>query len=180
VRDTVLFVFLRRRHLVVAAELQFAIDDIEQRVGTPVQEIGGAAAGPAAATPFVGEDDLRAVVVESRRMPVREILVGHVIESHRVLRIADVEQDAVARAGACRKADLRIDRDVVTLIRDAGLLCAWPMIAAGPQARDGAGGDVRKDARTADDFCVLRRGQGYLNYVDAEQRRIRIFLGIEP
>ena len=36
----------------------------------------GAASRPRAAAPFVGEDHLRAVVVESRRVPVGEVLVA--------------------------------------------------------------------------------------------------------
>ena len=116
VRDAVLLLGLRRRHLVVAREPQLAIDDVEDRVGAPGRQIGRAAARPGAAAPFVGEDHLRAVVVERRRMPVGEVLVDDVIEPDRVLRIANVEQDAVARAGARGEADLREDGDVVALI----------------------------------------------------------------
>ena len=123
VRDAVLLFGLRRRHLVVAGELQLAIDDVEDGVGAPVRRIGRAAARTRAATPFVGEDHLGAVVVERRRMPVGEVLVDDLIEPHRVHRVGDVEQDAVARAGAGGEADLREHGDVVALVGDVDVFC---------------------------------------------------------
>ena len=114
---------LRRRHLVVAAEPQLLVDDVENRVGAPVREIGLAAARPRAAAPLVGEHHFRAVVVERRRMPVREVLSVDRVEPLRMHRIGDVEQDAVARAGAGRQADRGIDRDVVALIGDRRVVC---------------------------------------------------------
>ena len=75
----------------------------------------GAALRRAAAAPFVGEEHLRAVVVERGRVPVGEVRVGHRIETHRVDRIADVEQQAVAFTRAAGQAECRVDRDVVAL-----------------------------------------------------------------
>ena len=112
-------------------------------------------------------------------MPVGEILVGHEVEALRVHRIRDVHQDAVARAGAGRQARLGHHRDVVALVGDAGLLRARPVIAAGPQPGDGAGGRIREDARTGDDGGLLRGLQRHLDDVDREERGVRVFLRIE-
>ena len=43
-RDAILDVGLRRRQLVVTRELEFAVDDVEDRVGAPGRRIGRAAA----------------------------------------------------------------------------------------------------------------------------------------
>src|SRR6185295_18295816 len=119
VRDAVLLLGLHGRHLEIAGEAQLlTVDDVEDRVGAPGGRIDRAAARPAAATPLVGEHDLGAVVVPGRRVPVGEALVGDVVEADRILRIADVEQDAVARAGAGGEADLGADGDVVALVGD--------------------------------------------------------------
>src|SRR5690606_34017479 len=72
VRHAVLLLGLRRRHLDVAAKLELTVDDVEYRVRTPVLWVGRAAARTRAAAPFVGENDLCAVVAERRGVPVRE------------------------------------------------------------------------------------------------------------
>jgi hypothetical protein len=96
VGDAVLLLGLRRGHLEIAAEAQLAIDDVEDRVGTPGRKIFCAAARPDSAAPFIGEQDLGAVVVERRRVPVGEVLVGGIGQAFGPLGVADVEQDAVA------------------------------------------------------------------------------------
>ena len=106
---------LRRRQLVVALELQLAVREREDRVGAPLLRIGRAALGLAAAAPLVGEQELGAVVVEGGRVPVGEVRVGHGGDPLRVGRIADVEQQAVALAGAAGQTDRGIERDVVAL-----------------------------------------------------------------
>ncbi len=50
-------------------------------------------------------------------MPVGEVRVRHGFEARRVDRVRDVEQEAVALAGAARKPDRRVQRDVVALGR---------------------------------------------------------------
>src|SRR5262249_39053087 len=85
----------------------------------------------------------------------------------------------VARARAGGEADLRVDGDVVALIRDARRLRPRAVVAALPQTRDRAGRCVRKDARTVDDLRLLRRRERHLDHVDAEERGVRILLGIE-
>ena len=108
---------LRHRQLVVARELQLAVDDVEDRVGAPLGLVGRPAAGRRAAAPLVGEDDLRAVVVERGRVPVGEVRVGDRVEPNRVHRVGDVEQDAVALARARREPDLGEGGDVVARVR---------------------------------------------------------------
>ena len=79
--------------------------------------VGHPAARLRAAAPLVGEDDLGAVVVERRRVPVREVRVGDRVETNRVGRVADVEQDAVALARARSQPDLGVRGDVMARVR---------------------------------------------------------------
>ncbi len=178
VRHAVLRLGLRRRHLVVAAERQLLVDDVEDRVGAPVGEVRRAAARPRAAAPFIREDDLGAVVVERGRVPVGEILVARRVEALRVGRIRNVHQDAVARAGAGRQADFREHRDVVALIGGGAALRAGAAVAAGIQARNGAGLLVRENARAIDDARLLGGAERHFDHVDAEERRVRVLLRI--
>ena len=116
----------------------------EDRVGAPLRRIGRAALRLAAAAPLVGEQHLGAVVVERRRVPVREVRVGDGGDAHGMRGIADVEQQAVALARAAGEADRRIDRDVVALRRARTRAVGRP--AAGPiMLRD----DRRKRLRAA-------------------------------
>ena len=108
-----LVVRLRRRHLVIALEVQLAAVEREDRVAAPDQRIGRAASRRAAAAPLVREEQLGAVVAERRRVPEGHVRVGDREQALRVLRIANVEQQTVARACAARVADRRIRRDVV-------------------------------------------------------------------
>ena len=71
-----------------------------------------------------------------------------------------------------------IHRDVVALVGGAGALRAGAVIAAGPQAGDGAGLLVREDARPVDDARLLGRAERHLDHVDAEERRVRVLLRI--
>jgi hypothetical protein len=47
--------------------------------------------------------------------------------------VADVEQDAVAGAGAGGEPDLRVRGDVVAVVRLRGALRALAVVAAGPE-----------------------------------------------
>src|SRR5207247_3981206 len=85
-----------------------------------------------------------------------------------------------ARAGAGGQTDLREHRDVVTLVGFRRALRALAVRAAAPQARDRAARRVREDARLVDDFGVLGRLQRHLDDVDAEERRVRVVLGLPP
>src|SRR5204863_2079067 len=114
--DAVLLGRLRRGQLVVAVKRQLAVLNREQRVGAPFLLVGDTAARLRAASPFVAEQELGAVVVERRRVPERHVGVGRRIEPDRMLGIVNVEQKTEAGAGAAGEPDLGIDRDVVTLI----------------------------------------------------------------
>ena len=120
VRHAVLEDRLGRRHLVVALHLHPAVAQGEECIGAPLHLVRGAALRLPAAAPLVGEEDLAAIVIEGGRVPVREVGVGRRIDPHRVGRIADVEQQAVATTGATRQADGRVHRDVVALARARG------------------------------------------------------------
>ncbi len=169
-RDAVLLLDLRRRHLEVAAELELAVDDVVDRVRAPGQRVVGAAARPAAAAPLVGEDDLGAVVVEGRRVPVGEALVDDLVDALRVQRVGDVEQDAVARAGAGGDPALGEHGDVVALVGAVGLLGVVAVVAAPPQPGQDAGLGVGEHGRAVDDARLGRLVDRDLDDVDAEQR----------
>src|SRR5690606_6999698 len=153
VRDAVLEVGLRGGHLVVAVEAQLAVLDREDRVGAPLVLVGLAAAGLRAAAPLVGEEDLRAVVAERGGVPEGEVRVGGGVGADRVRDVADVEQQAVAAAGAAGEADLGIDGDVVALGR-AG--------AAPVGRRAPAAATLRAGCRAAGGHAALARGVGRL------------------
>src|SRR5690606_40446511 len=87
--------------------------DREDRVPAPLGGVACAALCLAAAAPLVGKDDLAAVVVEGRGVPVREVRVGSGVDPHRIDRIADVEQQAVAFTRTAGESDCRVDGDVV-------------------------------------------------------------------
>src|SRR5881296_606565 len=76
----------------------------------PLFLVGGAAPRLPAAAPLVAEEDLRAVVVERRRVPERHVRVRHGVDADRMLRIVDVQQETEARARAAGGTNLRIDR----------------------------------------------------------------------
>ena len=99
--------------LVVALEDELAVDDLVDRVRAPAQLVGRAAARGRAAAPLVGEEDLLAVVGERRAVPVGEQRVGDGVDALRVRRVGDVDQQAVALAGAGGEVELLVDRDVV-------------------------------------------------------------------
>ncbi len=148
----------------------------EDRVGAPVHGIGGAAARLPAAAPFVGEQHFGAGVVEVGRMPEGVVRIAHRGDAHRVHRVRDVEQDAVAGARARGQAERGVDRDVVALVGDGGGLRAVAVVAALPETVNGAGLRVGKDARAGDDLRLLRMRQRNLDDVDAEQSGVGILV----
>src|SRR5690606_30324840 len=71
--------------------------------------------------PFVGEDHRGAAVVEGGRVPVREVGVGNGVDTARLDRIRNIEQQSVSLTGSAGKADFRVQGDVVALVRSATL-----------------------------------------------------------
>src|SRR3954471_18364623 len=98
---------LRRRHLVVALEVHLRAGDGEDRIGAPLLLVRRATARLGAAAPLVGEEDLRAVVVERGRMPEGEVGIGHCADALGIPHVADVQQKSVTRAGSASEADGR-------------------------------------------------------------------------
>ena len=173
--DAVLLRSSADRQLVVAAELQLAVDDVVDRVGAPLQVVRRPAARGGAAAPLVGEHDGLAVVGERRAVPVGEARVGHRVDPLRVRRVADVDQQAVALAGAGGDVERRVDRDVVAGVR----------VGRGPQAMpDGWFGvcgvfcrplmrsPVGEQARLIHHGRGLRRGDRHLDDLDAPARGV--------
>src|SRR5947207_13509346 len=114
-RDAVLLRRLRRRHLVITLELQLHADDAEDRVGAPLLRVARAALRLTTATPLVREEQLGTVVVERRRMPVREVRIGDSRDADGMRRIVNVEKEAVTLARTTGEADRREHRDVMAL-----------------------------------------------------------------
>src|SRR6185437_2078660 len=96
----------------------------EDRVGAPVDRIGGAALGLCTAAPFIGEQQLRRVVRERGRVPEGEVGIRDGLQPHRVRGILDVEQQPVARARAGGVVRRRIYGNVVALRRAAACSAA--------------------------------------------------------
>ena len=171
VRHAVLLLVLRRRNLEVAPELELPVGDVVDGVGAPVERVVGAASRHHAAAPLVGEQHLRAVVVEGRGMPVREALVDHRIHTGRVQWIRDVEQDAVTRAGPGGDVPRREHGDVVTLVGGGGLLGMLTVVAATPETGQRSGFGVREHRGAVHDARLRRILHWNLDDVDAEERR---------
>src|SRR5262247_2750044 len=95
-----------------------AVDDIEDRIGAPLRLVGRSAPGRGPTTPFIGEDNLGTVVTDRRRVPVREVRIGYLVNPDRVSGIGDVDQNAVALACGRSYADRRVRGDVVARVGD--------------------------------------------------------------
>src|SRR5437868_13334008 len=108
VGDAILVASLGSGKLVVNLELHGRDRYREDRVGAPLAGISRATLGLHSSTPLVGEENLAAVVVERRGMPVREIGIRRGVEAHRMRRITDVEKEPVPAAGAACSADRRV------------------------------------------------------------------------
>ena len=177
--DAVLLERLRRGHLVVAAEHELLVDDVEDRIRAPAELVGHAAACGSAAAPLVREHDLRAVVRERRPVPVRVVRVGDGVDPLRVGGIADVDQQAVALAGPGGQPDLRIGRDVVARIRDRRRAPVHPrrMLRRRRsvlQAVHRTGDRIGEEPRLGHDRGGLRRRQRNLDHFDAVERAVRV------
>ena len=173
VGDAVLGRALGRGQFVEAAAGQGAVVDGGDHIGAPGGRVGRLTARADAAAPFIGEDDLVAGVVEGGRVPVGHVGVEDVGHPGRVLRVRDVQQDAVAAAGAGGQPDLGIDGDVVALVGLGGALAGEAGGPAAPQAGDASAG-VGEDAGAVDDGGVLRPVEVHLDDVDREQGGVRI------
>ena len=174
VRHAVLEFRLRSRHLVIRGQRQLPLRQREDGIGAPVHRIGRAATRLSAAAPLIREQHLRSGVVEVGGMPEGVVRIADGVDSHRIHRVGNVQQDSVAGTRARRQPQGRIDRDVVALIRGRRGLRAFPVIAAFPKAVDGAGLRVGEDARAGYDLRLLRVRQRHLDDVDPEQRCVRI------
>ena len=118
-------------------------------------------------------------LLKRRGVPVGEVRVGHRVQPHRVHRVRDVEQDAVALAGAGDQLARRERRDVVAgvgvrqrRVRGAATGAGRCRATRVLQAVEGAGGRVGEDPRLADDGGGLGGGQRDLDDVDAPLGRV--------
>src|SRR4029079_18989844 len=129
------------------------------------------------------EQHLRAVVVERRRVPEREVRVRNGADAHRVRRIRDVEEQPIAAARTAAAADRGEYGDVMTLRRTrahgrralalrritTSTLGALEAVLdyALPNRRRGS--EVWEDARSTDDLRLLGMGERHLDHFDAEE-----------
>src|SRR5947207_2381517 len=112
-------------------------------------------------------------------MPKRKIRIGDGAHAFRVCRIANVEQHAVAGAGTTGVSDLRIDGDVVALLRTLvgeerirrGTSTARP---SGLRDTTGNGGPAPSTASTASACGATTRhgGRGLIRRVGGVACRI--------
>src|SRR5690606_28586918 len=113
------------RDLEVAHELRIrGIGDVVDRIGAAVRADVRVAGRRAAAAELVGEQDLLAVLADRGAVPEREVLVLDRGDHLRVDRVTDVDDRALARAGAGRETDLLVDGDVVAAGGAVGALGA--------------------------------------------------------
>ena len=75
----------------MASVLEFALDDVINGIGTPVEWVKCPASCSAAATPLVSEDDLSAVIIERGGVPVGEARVRDGINTLRVQRVRNIK-----------------------------------------------------------------------------------------
>ena len=174
VRYAIFFLVLRCRQLVVAAELELAVNDVVNRVGAPGNRVISSATRTATATPLVRKDHFRTVIIERSRMPVGESRIDDFVHARRIERIRNVEDDAVARARPASDSQRREYRDVVALVGHTGFLRFIAMVAALPQAGKPAGLLIGKNRGAGDDARPVRCGNRNLDDIDAEQRRALI------
>src|SRR5204863_10215073 len=111
--DAILSLGLRSWQLVVALELHRRPRNGEDGVGAPLAWIGRATLRLHSSAPLVREQNLGSIIVEGRRVPVREIGIGRRVEANGMRRVAYVEQQSVTAAGAAGSAYRRVQRDVV-------------------------------------------------------------------
>ena len=110
-------------------------------------------------------------------MPVGEVRVRHLVDPDGVRRIADVDQDAVALAGARGQTDLRERRDVVTGVRDRGRPPGHARGVQGGrrlvlQAVDRAGLGVGEEPGLVHDRRLLGRVERNLDHLDPPPCRV--------
>ena len=161
----------------MASKLHLAIDDIVDRIRTPIQWIGRAATWTRTAAPFIGKDYLAAIIVEGRRVPIGKTRVNYLIQAHWIQWIGNIQQDAVAGTGPCSQTNFGKGGDIVTLAGNASALGVVPVIAALPQTGDDARFRVRKDMGTIDDACLLGSRYWNLDHVDGKELRFGVLEG---
>ena len=171
---------LLHRQLVVAAELELTVDDLVDRVRAPARAgVLCAAARRRAAAPLVGEDHLRPVVRERRPVPVGPVRVRHLLDATRVRRIADVDQEPVALAGAGGDVERREHGDVVAGVarrrrtpRDPGRMQRGRVGVL--EDVDLPGGRVTHQPRRVDDGRVLRCSKRNTDHLDPPLRQLLV------
>ena len=103
-------------------------------------------------------------------MPIGKSFVGHIVDALRLQGIGDVENDAIARTCPGRQLLCRENGNVVALVRLTGVLRAVAVIAAAPQTGNFAiAGKYPGPVNNAGFRWI---GDGNLDHVDAEERRV--------
>src|SRR5262249_26057687 len=120
-------------------------------VAAPLERIGLPAARLRPAAPLVREEQLGTVVAERRRVPEGHVRVGDGEKTFGILRLANVEQQTVARTRAAGVADVGVRRDVMTaaLSDDVASTAAATSTATTSAARGSRRGRVAAAASAA-------------------------------
>src|SRR5262249_19951656 len=110
-------------------------------------------------------------------MPVGVVWIVHRIHTPGMYRVFDVEQNSIAGARTRCQPHRRKNRDVMALVRVFGLLRAGlAMSAAVIKAVYRAGASVDKKARVGYYFRVLGSAKRDLDYVNAKECCVRVFI----
>src|SRR5262245_47027356 len=99
-RDTVFLVRLRSGNFVVAVEDQIFVFDGKQGISAPFRFIGNTTARLRSASPLIGTQHLASVIIESRRMPERHVVVACHVDAKRMRRVMNLEQQTEPGARA--------------------------------------------------------------------------------
>ena len=100
VRYAVFAVALGGRQLVVARKAQLVVLQTKNRISTPFVRIVRSAARACSAAPLVGEHNFFPIVRKRGRVPVRIIWIVYRVQTLRMNRIGNVQQNSVSGTGA--------------------------------------------------------------------------------
>src|SRR5580658_9898591 len=84
-------------HFIVGRQFELAIGKLENRIGAPFHRVLCTTPRLSAATPLVSEQNLGARIVEGGRMPEGIMRIADSINTDRMRRIVNIQQDSISR-----------------------------------------------------------------------------------
>ena len=173
--NAVLCLRLGRRHFVIIGEVELTVLQPKDRIRSPNIRVICTATWAHAAAPFVGIDDLAAVIRERCRVPICIVRVVDRLDPFGIRGVFDIQQNAVTGACTGRKADLGICRDVMALVRFRRTPVAGVRTAV-VKCVDLARLGIAEHSRRRNDSSFLRSLDRNLDHLDAEVCGVRIFI----